>query len=464
MKNYLSTFAIAGVLLGIIALIIVPQMTPSAASKEYTPQPTESRIAAIQPAAATPTLAPSFTATPSATPSVAPTGTPSGSEIVPVVNQATAQYQAALATANAIINGTNPTPGSSISSPPPAIVVPSNMVLVTATPTPKNIITVAAQAATATAVATQIGTYTPVPFNWVVPEIIIAPSATPVPANAATARYQAAEATARAFINGTPTPLPPYVWTATPTPFMRPVIAGDVATPYIPPTPTATPLPVPRALVGKIVFLSDRSGGPAPLATPLAYAINPDGSQLAVLADKTFYDTALMRDTFPANRQTHVFVKDVNGAPAIFLRDYPTGATTQLVAFSGGHGAWDPVLSPAGDKIAFVANASGDDEIWIVNRDGSGLKRLTATNEVYNARNIGKNTFVPEVNGHPSWSPDGRQILFWSNRTGHRQLWIMNADGSNERRLVANGYDDWNPVWVKYNTPPREIVLGIGAN
>ena len=50
---------------------------------------------------------------------------------------------------------------------------------------------------------------------------------------------------------------------------------------------------------------------------------------------------------------------------------------------------------------------------------------------------------------HPSWSPDGSQILFSSNRGGMRQLWIMDADGSNQRQVTNFAFEVWNPVWVK---------------
>ncbi len=55
-----------------------------------------------------------------------------------------------------------------------------------------------------------------------------------------------------------------------------------------------------------------------------------------------------------------------------------------------------------------------------------------------------------EWDKHPSWSPDGTQIVFWSNRdTGRRQLWVMNADGSNPHVLLKSTFNDWDPVWAK---------------
>jgi hypothetical protein len=387
-------------------------------------------------------------------------------------NQATADYLDVLATADAFIKGmATPTPPTSRTATPimPAATstpTPSPtsimLVIVTETPTPKNIITVAAQAATTTAVATAIGTYTPMPWNWIVPVVVTPEPATAVPANAATATFQAAAATASAFVYGTPTPVAANVWTATPTPFMRPVI-GEVATPWMPPSPTPTPLPIPRELVGKIIFLSNRSGGPQPLSEPLVYVIDPDGSNLAVLADYTFYNTALARDTYSSDQRYRALVKESNGIPAIFYFDYHDNVMKSITFFEfDAGGAWEAVWSPTQEQIAFVSDVSQHEEIWIANRDGSGLRQLTETDEADSASESGKDGFVPEANGHPSWSPDGSKIVFWSTRTGDQQIWVMNADGSNAYILSPSRYDDWNPIWVKHTDPAREPVFGIG--
>ena len=57
-----------------------------------------------------------------------------------------------------------------------------------------------------------------------------------------------------------------------------------------------------------------------------------------------------------------------------------------------------------------MANETGNDEIWIVEKDSPSPIQLT------------KNTW--EWDHHPSWSPDGSQIVFSSNRAGNRQIWV----------------------------------------
>jgi len=204
------------------------------------------------------------------------------------------------------------------------------------------------------------------------------------------------------------------------------------------------------------------TGGEDPLPEPLVYMMDPDGSNLVVLTDRTLYDLAIERERFSADQRFRVFVKDAlrfdgERLPALYFYDYLYNAEEQITRFGSGI-AWDPVWSPTHEQITFVSNDSGDDEIWIVNRDGSNLKQLTESNESFNAREIGKDTFIPEVNRRPSWSPDGSQVVFWSNRTGHPQIWVTNADGSNLYSLSTAEHNDWDPVWIKYTDPPRNLI------
>ena len=49
----------------------------------------------------------------------------------------------------------------------------------------------------------------------------------------------------------------------------------------------------------------------------------------------------------------------------------------------------------------------------------------------------------------PTWSPDGSQIAFWSNRSGLKQVFVMDAGGQIERNISNTGWDEFDPVWVR---------------
>lgn len=72
-----------------------------------------------------------------------------------------------------------------------------------------------------------------------------------------------------------------------------------------------------------------------------------------------------------------------------------------------------------------------DTQIWVVNADGTGETQLTF---------IGRNTF-------PRWSPDGKWIVFVSDRSGNAEIFKMKADGSHQIRLTNNPAYDQEPCW-----------------
>ena len=366
-------------------------------------------------------------------------------------NEATAVYQAAAATAQALTTGTpTPTPLNMITATPTRTPASTpTFVLITSTPTPLNLLTAQAISLQATEQARIYGTATPLPANWVTPVII---SSTPTPENAATLAYWQALATAQALTTGTPTPLPGNAVTATPT-AVYVLLNGQLPTPPATYTPTPTPAAMPKELVGKIAFLSDRATlasdpDAEPLSNPLVYVVNPDGTGLALLSERWPYDQAVKRDRLSSDQRFRAFIKDAHRwegeriiyFPALFFYDYFYLTEEQVSQFGSGI-AYDPVWSPTAEQIAFVSNDSGNDEIWVIERDGSDARQLTRDNFSW-------------WDKHPSWSPDGKEIVFWSNRTGVRQIWIMDADGGNLRSLSQTGFNDWDPVWIKYTDPP----------
>src|SRR5687767_5691920 len=62
---------------------------------------------------------------------------------------------------------------------------------------------------------------------------------------------------------------------------------------------------------------------------------------------------------------------------------------------------------------------------------------------------------APFLNINPSWSPDGKRLVFQSERHGHTQLYVIDADGTAERRLTRNGAEDTHPAW----SPDGEWIL-----
>ena len=100
-------------------------------------------------------------------------------------------------------------------------------------------------------------------------------------------------------------------------------------------------------------------------------------------------------------------------------------------------------------KIVFTSNADGDNEIHIMNPDGSGVVRLTDNT----ANDL-----------EPRWSPDGRRIAFYSNRDGDNDIYVMDADGSNVVQLSNDPGSESDPHWSPDGSRivfSREIAMKV---
>ncbi len=110
----------------------------------------------------------------------------------------------------------------------------------------------------------------------------------------------------------------------------------------------------------------------------------------------------------------------------------------------------DPQLSPDGKTVAFVitevnkaANKSNSD-IWTIPSAGGTARRLTNT---------------PSQDRHPRWSPDGKSILFESNRGGSFQLYRMASDGANVQQLTTISTEAGQGVW----SPDGSAIAFVSA-
>ncbi len=136
----------------------------------------------------------------------------------------------------------------------------------------------------------------------------------------------------------------------------------------------------------------------------------------------------------------------------------------------------DGYFSPDGNKIVFSSSRDGNQDIYIMNADGSGQKRLagTAQSDYYptftpDGKKIlfdsyGKKTaaiFIMNIDGtdiktlsdplefntDPIMSPDQSKILFYSNRDGIDQIYVMDHDGDNQKRITKTQSNERTPVW-----------------
>jgi dipeptidyl aminopeptidase/acylaminoacyl peptidase len=85
-----------------------------------------------------------------------------------------------------------------------------------------------------------------------------------------------------------------------------------------------------------------------------------------------------------------------------------------------------------GGVIAFYSERTGNGDIYVMESDGSNPKRVTTHGA---------------LDHWPSWSPDGTQIAFVSTQTGNADIYVINVDGTNRKRLTTSAASDWEPAW-----------------
>jgi len=116
---------------------------------------------------------------------------------------------------------------------------------------------------------------------------------------------------------------------------------------------------------------------------------------------------------------------------------------TNVGGGTGGFTNASPEYSPDGHHILFTSDRTGDNDIFVMNADGSG------------AVNLSRN---PALEMHPKWSPDGALIYFDSDRSGDHEVWVMDADGSDPRQLTHSAGRDLVPLpspdgeWLLFNS------------
>jgi len=171
-----------------------------------------------------------------------------------------------------------------------------------------------------------------------------------------------------------------------------------------------------------IVFQSDRDGREHLWMVPVS------GGEPQQITSGTQNDTA---PSWALDGTRIVYLSDAGGGTThIFVVDRRGGTPRQIT--SGPPRDNRPVWSPDGKRIAFSRFDNNQWNIYVMNADGSDVRKLTDGS----------------FNVNPSWSPDGKQILFQSDRDGgQQQIFVVPSDGGQARRITEGPAINAVPWW-----------------
>jgi Tol biopolymer transport system component len=163
------------------------------------------------------------------------------------------------------------------------------------------------------------------------------------------------------------------------------------------------------------------------------YTALPGGQDLRRLTTDPGFDACA---AYSADGQRIAYCSGQGGGPVQVWTMKQNGTDKQQVTHMSGPAIF-PDFSPDGSKLVFTAKPAGSPtrDIYEIGSDGSGLTQLTSGE--------GNNTY-------PAFSPNGTKIVFDSDRTGTFQVYVMNADGSNQTQLTydpqpKDQVPDWSP-------------------
>lgn len=190
---------------------------------------------------------------------------------------------------------------------------------------------------------------------------------------------------------------------------------------------------------GSIVFASNRAGNFD------LYRIGVAATDRLVRMTKTAAPTQNLDPDYSADGKTLVFSRGTAsvtgpGTSLFTMRSIPNAPATKLTEAVSSLGDRGAAWSPDERQVAFYSDRAGSSDLYLVNQNGSGLRQVT---------------FNKAADSQPSWSPDGMTLVFLSDRSNYTELWMTSLVGASLGEPVAwqitfdkqsKGAPDWQPV------------------
>lgn len=163
---------------------------------------------------------------------------------------------------------------------------------------------------------------------------------------------------------------------------------------------------------------------------------HPNGKKIIFASshsDPRLYDQAYSPSTPGYKKEGSNYAWDFTPYMNIYEANPDGSALTALTC--GPDYCAECAYSSDGSRIVFASNRSGSMNIYTMRADGSDVQQITHTHHCYN--------------GGPFFAPDNQRIIFRADRDKQHylQIYVVDADGLNERQLTDNGAVNWSPYW-----------------